>query len=210
MCLVLAYPYAYVMSSVRGRLAVLLLIAVLLPFWSSILVRSYAWIVILGDTGLINTLMLDLGITERPIRLLYNLFGVVLGMVNVLLPFMVLPIYASMQRIDGDYMRAAANLGANPWQAFWRIYAPLSLPGVLAGALLVFVLALGFYITPALLGDPRQAMLGQAIATQVQQLLNFGMGSAMAMILLSITLVVLAVVSRVVRLGDAFSGGKSL
>lgn len=209
-CLVLAYPYSYIMSHVSGRLALLLLIAVLLPFWSSILVRSYAWIVILRDTGIVNSFLLDLGIINEPIGLVRNFTGVVIGMVHVLLPFMVLPIYAAMNRIDPDYVRAAENLGSPPWQAFWRIYLPLSLPGVFAGVLLVFVLALGFYITPALLGDPRQAMLGQAIAIQVQDLRNFGMGGAMAVILMVITLAVLIAVSRLVRVGEVLSGGRDL
>jgi ABC-type spermidine/putrescine transport system permease subunit I len=154
-CLALGYPYAYLMNMVRPRLAGLLLIAVLLPFWSSLLVRTYAWQMILRDTGIINSLLLDAGVIEEPVPLIRTTLGVMLGMSQILLPFMVLPIYGVMRSIDPEYTRAAANLGASPFAAFRRVFLPLSLPGVVAGSLLVFVLALGFYITPALLGSPR-------------------------------------------------------
>src|SRR3990172_4248989 len=182
-CLALGYPYAYLMNIVRPRVAGLLLIAVLLPFWSSLLVRTYAWQVILRDTGIINTFLLDWGFITEPIPLIRTTLGVMLGMSQVLLPFMVLPIYAVMRRIDPEYTKAAANLGAPPFAAFRRVFLPLSLPGVLAGSLLVFVLALGFYITPALLRPPH---------------------ATMAVILMGLTLVVLFVASRFIRLRDVF------
>jgi len=203
-CLALGYPYAYLMSIVRPRLAGLLLIAVLLPFWSSLLVRTYAWQVILRDTGIINTFLLDARVIEEPIPLIRTTLGVMLGMSQILLPFMVLPIYAVMRRIDPEYTRAAANLGAPPFAAFRRVFLPLSLPGVLAGCLLVFVLALGFYITPALLGSPKDTMISQFIASAVQQRLDWGIGSTMAVILMGVTLAVLLIASRFVRLRDAF------
>lgn len=206
-CLALAYPFAYLMNASSKRVAGLMIIAVLIPFWSSILVRTYAWTVILQDSGIINTLLLRIGIIDEPLSLVRNLLGVVIGMVHILLPFMVLPIYSVMQRIDMDCVRAANNLGASPLQAFWQIFLPLSLPGVFAGVLLVFVISLGFYITPALLGSPSDAMLSEVIVQQVQELFNWGMGSAMALILLLLTLVALAVASRVVSIGDALSGG---
>jgi ABC-type spermidine/putrescine transport system permease subunit I len=209
-CLLLGYPYAYLMSQTRGRFADLMLLALLIPFWSSLLVRTYAWLVILQESGLINSTLLSLGIVDQPLPLVRNFLGVVIGMVHVLLPFMVLPLYAVMKKIDRNYMRAASNLGASPMQAFGRIFLPLSMPGVYAGALLVFVIALGFYVTPALLGSPRQAMLGEIVVTQVQQLSNWGLGSAMALVLLAVTLVVLAIASRVVRISDAFGGGQNL
>lgn len=203
-CLALGYPYAYLMSIVRPRLAGLLLIAVLLPFWSSLLVRTYAWEVILRDTGIINSFLLDAGLVKEPIPLIRTTLGVLLGMSQILLPFMVLPIYTVMRRIDPEYTRAAANLGAPPFAAFRRVFLPLSLPGVVAGSLLVFVLALGFYITPALLGSPKDTMISQFIASAVQQRLDWGIGSTMAVILMGLTLGILFVASRFIRLRDAF------
>ena len=203
-CLALGYPYAYLMNIVRPRVAGLLLIAVLLPFWSSLLVRTYAWQVILRDTGIINTFLLDAGVVEEPIPLIRTTLGVMLGMSQILLPFMVLPIYAVMRRIDPEYTKAAANLGASPFAAFRRVFLPLSLPGVLSGSLLVFVLALGFYITPALLGSPKDTMISQFIASAVQQRLDWGIGSTMAVILMGLAFVVLFLASRFIRLRDVF------
>jgi ABC-type spermidine/putrescine transport system permease subunit I len=203
-CLAIGYPYAYLMNVVRPRVGGLLLIAVLVPFWSSLLVRTYAWQVLLRDTGIVNSTLLDLGLIGEPIPLIRTLIGVLLGMSQILLPFMVLPIYAVMRRIDPEYGNAAANLGASPSRAFLRVFLPLSLPGVAAGSLLVFVLALGFYITPALLGSPQQTMISEFITVQVQQRLDWGLASAMAMVLMSIALIVLFVASRFVRLRDVF------
>jgi ABC-type spermidine/putrescine transport system permease subunit I len=203
-CLGLGYPYAYLMNIVRPRVAGLLLIAVLLPFWSSLLVRTYAWQVILRDTGIINSFLIDTGIIEEPIPLIRTTLGVMLGMSQILLPFMVLPIYTVMRRIDPEYTKAAANLGAPPLSAFLRVFLPLSLPGLLAGSLLVFVLALGFYITPALLGSPKDTMISQFIATAVQQRLDWGIASTMAVILMGLTLAILFVASRFIRVRDVF------
>jgi len=203
-CLVIGYPFAYLMTVVPGRVAGLLLIAVLLPFWSSLLVRTFAWQVILRDTGIINTFLINLGLISEPLTLIRTTGGVILGMSHILLPFMVLPIYAVMRRIDPEYGRAAANLGAPPVSAFLRIFLPLSLPGVVAGSLLVFVLALGFYITPALLGGLRDQMISQVIVQQVQQRLDWGFGTAMSVLLMVITLVILFIASRAIRLRDVF------
>ena len=204
-CLAIGYPYAYLMNIVRPRIAGLLLIAVLVPFWSSLLVRTYAWQVILRDTGIVNSFLLDTGVIDEPIPLIRTTLGVILGMSQILLPFMVLPIYTVMRRIDPEYTKAAANLGAPPLSAFLRVFLPLSLPGVLAGALLVFVLALGFYITPALLGGPKDTMISQFIANAVQRgNLDWGIGSAMAVVLMGLTLAILFVASRFVRPQDVF------
>ena len=203
-CLLIGYPYAYLMTIVPGRIAGLLLIAVLLPFWSSLLVRTFAWQVILRDTGVINTALIRLGLISEPIALIRTTLGVIIGMSHILLPFMVLPIYAVMARIDPEYGRAAANLGASPRRAFVRVFVPLSLPGVVAGSLLVFVLALGFYITPALLGGLRDQMISQLIVEQVQTRLDWGFASAMSVVLMLITLVVMLIASRLVRLRDVF------
>jgi ABC-type spermidine/putrescine transport system permease subunit I len=203
-CLLIGYPYAYLMNIVPQRVAALLLIAVLVPFWSSLLVRTYAWEVILRDTGLINRMLLGLGVIEEPLTIVRTTLGVLLGMTQILLPFMVLPLYAVMRRIDPEFTRAAANLGARPSTAFVRIFVPLSMSGVVAGSLLVFVLALGFYITPAILGSPRDTMISQFIANQVQQRLDWGMASAMAAILMILTFVVLLIASRFIRVRDVF------
>jgi putative spermidine/putrescine transport system permease protein len=203
-CLVIGYPFAYLMTIVPGRVAGLLLIAVLLPFWSSLLVRTFAWQVLLRDTGIINRFLLDLGAISEPLTLIRTTGGVIAGMTHILLPFMVLPLYAVMRRIDPEYGRAAANLGASPVSAFMRIFVPLSLPGVLAGCLLVFILALGFYITPALLGGLRDQMISQLIVQQIQQRLDWGFGTAMSVLLVGITLVILFIASRAIRLRDVF------
>ena len=203
-CLVIGYPFAYLMTIVPGRVAGLLLIAVLLPFWSSLLVRTFAWQVLLRDTGIINRFLIDLGLISEPLTLIRTTAGVILGMAHILLPFMVLPIWAVMRRIDPEYGRAAANLGASPARAFLRVFLPLTLSGVLAGCLLVFVLALGFYITPALLGGLRDQMISQLIVQQILQRLDWGFGTAMSVLLLAVTLVVLLIASRAVRLPDVF------
>jgi len=203
-CLLVGYPYAYLMNLAPPRLAGVLLIAVLVPFWSSLLVRTYAWQVILRDTGLINSTLLGWGLIGAPLDLYQTTTAVLLGMTQILLPFMVLPIWTVMRRIDPELTRAAANLGATPFRAFLRVFLPLSMPGVLAGSLLVFVLALGFYITPALLGSPRETMISALIATRVQQQLDWGLASAMALVLMAITLGILFVASRFIRVRDVF------
>ena len=203
-CLAIGYPYAYLMRLATPRWAGVLLIAVLVPFWSSLLVRTYAWQVILRDTGLINSTLVGWGVIDQPLDLYQTTTGVLLGMTQILLPFMVLPLFTTMSRIDPELTKAAANLGASPTRAFLRVFLPLSIPGVLAGSLLVFVLALGFYITPALLGSPTDTMLSAFIATRVQQQLDWGLASAMAVVLVGITLVVLFLASRVIRVRDVF------
>jgi putative spermidine/putrescine transport system permease protein len=203
-CLVIGYPYAYLMRLATPRWAGFLLIAVLVPFWSSLLVRTYAWQVILRDTGLINSTLQGWGLIDQPLDLYQTTTGVLLGMTQILLPFMVLPLFTTMARIDPELTKAAANLGASPTRAFLRVFLPLSIPGVLAGSLLVFVLALGFYITPALLGSPKDTMLSAFIATRVQQQLDWGLASAMAMVLIAVTLIVLFLASRVIRVRDVF------
>jgi ABC-type spermidine/putrescine transport system permease subunit I len=203
-CLLIGFPFAYLMTVVPGRIAGLLVIAVLLPFWSSALVRTFAWQVILRDTGIINTFLVDIGVVAEPLPLIRTTAGVIIGMSHILLPFMVLPIWAVLRRIDPEFSRAAANLGASPATAFRRIVLPLSLPGVLAGCLLVFVLALGFYITPALLGGPRDQMISQLIVEQVERQLDWGFAAAMSVLLMAMTFAILFVASRFVRLRDVF------
>jgi putative spermidine/putrescine transport system permease protein len=206
-CLLLAYPYAYVMSRSRTGVAIMLGALVMVPFWMSLLVRTYAWSVWLKDTGVINWLLLRAGIVDEPVSLIRNTLGVTVGITHIMLPFMILPLFAVMRRISPDYMPAAASLGARPWTAFRLVYLKLSLPGVYAGALLVFVLTLGFYITPALLGSPSNAMFGELIVSQVSEQLNFGVGAALGMVLLVVTLLVLWLGSRVVGLNRLFDQG---
>lgn len=200
-CVVLGYPYAYVMHMGGRRWAGVLLVLVLLPFMSSLLVRSFAWSAILGNQGVVNQVLMGLGIVDEPVRLVKNTLGTVIGMSHILLPYMVLPAYATMRRIDESLMPAALGLGASRPKAFWRVFFPLSVPGVAAGCFLVFVLSTGFYITPELLGGPKNQMLGQLVVLQVNPLLQFGVASAVAIVLLVVTLVVLGLGGRLVPVG---------
>lgn len=197
-CLVLAYPYAYVMNRVSPRMRLALMAFVLLPFWASLLVRSFAWIALLQDSGLVNQALQALGLTDGPLSLIRTTPGVLIGMVHIMLPYMVLPLYTAMARVDDRLLLAASSLGANPRRRFVRVFLPLTLPGLAAGCLLVFTISLGFYITPALLGAPSQAMVGEVIAEQVEQ---FGLStaSALGIVLLTGTLVVLVVIALLAK-----------
>lgn len=198
LCLLLGYPLAYTIANATPRLRRLLIFAVLIPFWTSILVRTFAWMVLLERTGLINEALLKLGLIERPLRLVYNRIGVIVGMVHVLLPFMVLPLYSVLTRIDPSYSKAAATLGAPPVRSFISVYLPLSLPGVLTGSVLVFVIALGYFITPALLGGPGDSMIAQLIETQVGEFGRWGLAGALAVILLLATSAIFVVLHRTI------------
>jgi putative spermidine/putrescine transport system permease protein len=203
---VIGYAYAYAMLLAKGRVSALLFVCVLLPAWLSLLVRTFAWQVILRDTGLINSFLLSLGVIDGPIPLIRTPFAVAIGMTSILLPFMVLPIYAVMRRIEPDLPIAAGSLGAPPIRSFLLVFLPLSMPGLLAGSLLVFVSALGFYITPALLGSGRDVFLSQLVQ-QAFAKVEWGYGSAIGITLLGITLLVLAIASRFVKIGDAYGVG---
>jgi putative spermidine/putrescine transport system permease protein len=196
-CLVLAWPLAYGMARLPAARANLLMVLVLVPFWTSILVRTYAWMARLGRRGIINNLLLWLGVVDRPLTLLNTRFSVCLAMVHVLLPFMVLPIYATLRGLDWRLVRAADSLGATPWGTLRQIVLPLSLPGTAAGVIFVFVLAIGFYITPVLVGGPSDVMISILINDQVG-ILNWPAASAMAAVLLAVVLVILGVFARVV------------
>ena len=199
-CLVAAYPVATLLTRVSTRVAALVTIAVLLPFWTSILVRTYAWMVLLQHNGLVNKLLVGLGIVANPLRLMYNEAGVTIGMVQILLPFAILPIYASLQNIDERLHLAAQILGAGSWQRFWKVTFPLSLPGVGAAAILVFVQGLGYFVTPALLGGSRVITLAMLMESQVLEVLNWPLASAMAMVLLVICVGIVASFERVLGL----------
>jgi ABC-type spermidine/putrescine transport system permease subunit I len=198
-CLVLGYPYAYLMAT-SGRTARLVLtLALIVSLWTSLLVRTYAWLVILDRNGPINSGLQTLGIIKEPLTLVHNQIGASIGMVHILLPLMVLPLFAVMRNIDPRLVTAAQSLGAAPARAFKDVFVPLSIPGVAAGCILVFIVALGYYITPALLGDAGSTMLGQLIASQIRTLLNWGLGAAMAAVLLVVTAVLYVVFNRLLR-----------
>jgi len=196
-CVLAAYPYAYAMSIASPRWRLVLVLCVLIPFWVSGVVRSLAWVILLQDSGVINSALKAMGMT--PLRLIRTPLGVVIGMAQILMPFMILPLYAVMRGIDLRLVQAARSLGARPWLAFCNVYLPLSLPGVYAGAMIVFILSLGFYITPALLGGPRSTMLSTLIQNQVLSLLNWGRGGAMGAVLLAATFLLLALAAPLMR-----------
>ncbi|MFC4012622.1 ABC transporter permease [Nonomuraea purpurea] len=195
--LALSYPYAYAMTIAGTRARVVLTLLVLVPFWTSLMVRTFAWVILLQDTGVVNDALGLVGL--GPFNLIRTQTGVVIGMVQLLMPFMVLPLYAVMSGIDRRLITAAGSLGARPVKAFFTVYVPLSLPGVSAGCLTVFISALGFYVTPALLGSPTDALLSQQIFTQVNGLLKWGRGGAMGVVLLGLTLAMIAMLGLTLR-----------
>ncbi|MCX8996070.1 ABC transporter permease [Rhizobiaceae bacterium BDR2-2] len=196
-CVLAAYPYAYMMTAVGPRLRLVLILCVLVPFWVSGVIRSLAWVILLQDSGVINSMLKALALS--PVRLIRTQTGVVIGMAQVLMPFMILPLYSVMKGIDLRLVQAARSLGARPSRAFLDVYLPLSLPGVYAGAIIVFILSLGFYITPALLGGPRSTMLSTLVQNQVLSLLNWGRGGAMGVVLLVATFILLAIAAPLMR-----------
>lgn len=189
LCAVLGYVLAYWVRGLPGRWQTVALAAIVVPFWISILVRTYAWIVVLGNAGVVNRTLEALGWVTGPISFLYNELGVTIGMVNVLLPFLVLPLYASMIKIDPRLLRAAETLGASHQVVFWRIFFPLSVPALAAGSTLVFILALGFYITPAVLGGGRVPMIANMLDLLINQMPNWQLASSISAVLLVLTLV---------------------
>jgi len=200
LCLMLGYPIAYLMANTPVRTSNLLMILVLLPFWTSLLVRTTSWIVLLQRKGVVNDLLVSLGVIgdgER-LQMIYNMTGTVIAMTHVLLPFMVLPLFSVMKTISPSHVRAAQSLGANPFRAFWSVYAPQTVPGVGAGCLLVFIIAMGYYITPALVGGRTGQLISNFIAYHVQQSLNWGLAAALGGLLLLGVLVLYWVYTRVV------------
>jgi ABC-type spermidine/putrescine transport system permease subunit I len=198
-CLVLGYPVAYTLATAPRWLAAPLLVLVLVPFWISLLARSFTWLVLLQRNGVVNRLLLALGLTTEPLPLVYNELGVYVGMIHILLPYMILSLYAGMRSIDPTLLRAAANLGATGWQAFVRVYLPLSLPGVAAGSVLLFVLGLGFFITPALLGGGKVTMVAVLIEANIREALNWPLAAALSVLLLAATVLALWPAYRLLR-----------
>lgn len=198
LCLVIGFPVAYLLATRPPRIANILMILVLLPFWTSLLVRTTAWVVLLQTNGVVNEILTGLGLVGEPLQLVYNRVGVLIAMTHVLLPYMILPLYSVMRSIPPAHLRAAYSLGARPVGAFLRVYLPQTLPGIGAGALLVFILALGYYITPALVGGPADQMISWFIAFYTTSTVNWGMASALGLLLLVATLALYAVYARLV------------
>ena len=199
-CLLLGYPTAWYLSQQTDRKAAILLFLVLLPFWTSLLVRTVAWVVLLQREGVVNDALLRAGIVGEPLRMIYNRFAVYVAMVHVLLPFMILPLYSVMKAIPPTYLRAAASLGAPPLVAWIRVYLPQTLPGIGAGCLMVFIQALGYYVTPALVGGADDQMISYFVAFYASKTINWGMASALALILLAATMALYAVYQRLIGL----------
>ena len=200
--LFMAYPVA--LALVRApRSAPIILILILLPFWTSVLVRSYAWMVLMGRHGLINEALTAAGLLERPLRILNTPLATQIAMTHILLPYMILPIANALRQIDPSLLRASSGLGAPPWRTFLQVTLPLSMPGVAAGVLLVFVLALGFYITPAMVGGPREITLSMLIAQQVDHL-NWAYAATLSAVLLATSLALIGICYRLPGVGNAF------
>ena len=198
--LLLAYPVAYYLALVATRWRIALFVLLIVPWWCSILVKNFAWVAILAETGVLNRALLQLGLIDRPFKLLYNEVAVVIGLVHILIPFMVLPIYATLEKLDRRLIEAAANLGSSPLFAFWEVVLPLSLPGVSAGSLLTFILAFGSYITPALLGSERTSMIATLIQSQFMEAFDWPFGAALSMMLLGLVLALLLIFNRAIGL----------
>jgi putative spermidine/putrescine transport system permease protein len=197
--LLLGYPLAYWISTLPARKANLVMVLVLIPFWTSVLVRVAAWIVLLQSEGLVNKTLIGAGLIDQPFALLFNRVGVYISMTHILLPFMILPLYSVMKSVPPTFQRAAVSLGSHPFAAFWRVYVPQTYPGIGAGVLLVFILAIGYYITPALLGGPNDQMVSYYIAYFTNVTINWGMACALGALLLAATLLLYVVYGRFTR-----------
>ncbi len=207
LCILIGYPLAYFMSQLPVKWANLCLVTVLLPFWTSLLVRTYAWLVLLQKQGLVNQWAISLGLWDEPLKFVHNMTGTLIGMVHIMLPFLILPVYGAMRSIDRDYLKAASNLGASPRRAFWTVFFPLSTPGLFAGSLMVFVLCLGFFVTPAVLGGGRVIMVSMKIVSNIELFVNWGAASALGVVLLVMTAFILWIASRFLKLEQMTGGG---
>ena len=198
-CLLLGYPVAYLLATTTQRWRAVGFLFILFPLWTSVLVRTYAWMVLLGRNGVVNKVLLAAGLIDQPLALMYNFTGVLIGMVHVLLPYMVLPLYGALRRVDPNLVQAAEGLGAPHWRVFLRVHLPLTLNGIAAGSILVFVLSLGFFITPALLGGGRVVMIAVLIQQQVGELLDWNFAAALSGLLLFATVLIYAVVQAAIE-----------
>ncbi|NVK34858.1 MAG: ABC transporter permease [Rhodobacteraceae bacterium] len=207
LCILIGYPLAYFLAQLPARLANLCMIAVLLPFWTSLLVRTYAWLVLLQKKGLVNDWAIALGLWDEPIKMVHNMTGTLIGMVHIMLPFLILPVYGSMKAIDQNFVKAASNLGASPTKAFWHVFFPLTLPGLFAGTLMVFILCLGFFVTPAVLGGGKVIMVSMKIVSNIELFVSWGAASALGVVLLILTFAILLVASRFLKMDQIAGGG---
>jgi len=201
-CVLLGYPVAYLLANLPMSVSNLLMILVLLPFWTSLLVRTTAWVVVLQTNGVLNDLLMFLGIIHERVQLIFNRFGVIVAMTHILLPFMILPIYSVMKNVSPSYVRAARSLGANPVTAFWRVYFPQTIPGIGAGSLLVFIIAIGYYITPALVGGQDGAMISNFIDFHMRKSLNWSLAAALGGVLLVIVMTLYWLYDKVVGIDN--------
>ena len=197
--LLLGYPVAYVMTKCSRRVSALIMIGVMIPFWTSLLVRTYSWMILLQSDGLINNILMKLHIISEPIQLLNNTTGVYIGMTHILLPYMILSLYPVMKGINVNVVDAARTLGATKFKAFVKVYFPLSVQGISAGCILVFVMGIGYFITPSLLGGTNDAMISQLIQVQVSKLLDWQFASALSVILLIISLVIMYASRKIMK-----------
>ncbi len=195
----IAFPVAWALVIMPQRIAGVVFAIILLSMWTNLLARTYAWMVLLQQTGLVNRMLMAIGIIEQPLQLTNNLVGVTIGMVYIMLPFMILPLYGVIKKIDPAILQAAALCGATKGQALRRVLLPLATPGIASGALMVFVMSLGYFVTPSLLGGTANMMLAELIVQQIQSLLNWGMGGAVAFILLVVTLALYALQLRLLE-----------
>lgn len=201
LCLVIGYPLAYRLVRASRPGAAILLFCILTPFWTNLLVRTYGWLLVLNPQGVINSFLTNAGIVERPLALVYNTTGVLIGMTQIMLPYMVLPLAAVMSRLDPSLPNAARSLGATWSRAFWLIYVPLTIPGAMAGLILVFMISLGFFVIPAILGASREILLSQLIEYNINQILNWGFAAALSTLLLVATLAIYWIGTRWFNLG---------
>jgi putative spermidine/putrescine transport system permease protein len=206
---ILGYSIAYAMANVAEAARQRMMLFILISFWISVLVRTFSWMMLLGRKGLVNNGLIELGLISEPIPFVRNELGVLIGMVHYMIPYAVLPILVAMQGIDGRVLQASRNLGASPAQTFWRVYLPLTKPGIIAGALLVFILSLGFYVTPAIMGGGKVLMIAEYISVQVLITLKWGTAAMLAMLMLGSVLGLLYVLSRFMKLSEALGGGRT-
>lgn len=202
--IVLAYPFAYALARAPQRWKTLLLLLSVIPFWTNFLIRTYAWMVILRSNGFANAVLSSLGLIEQPLSLLFTPGAVLLGLVYGFLPFMILPIYAAIDRLEPSFLEAASDLGARPWQTFWRVTLPLTAPGIAAGVLLVFVPALGMFVIPDLMGGAKVTLIGNLIQNQFLSARNWQFGSAASVVLMALVVLGLRLYKRFFRLEGVF------
>jgi len=204
--ILLGYPISFLLNQVKPKTRNILIVFVVIPFWTSLLVRIYAWMVLLGRNGAINTALQKTGIISSPLDLIYNTFSVTVGMIHFLLPFMIFSLYSVMSGIDKNLVKAAYNLGANPFRAFIRVFLPLSLPGIGAGSLIVFILSIGFFVTPALLGGRKDIVISMLIDNQVSVQLNWPFAAAIGFTLLVFTLIIFNIANKYLGVSRIWGG----